>query len=91
MDQEANFEMQKGRDGNENLQLFICNSGKGDNPFAQDVANATDRPVRASTEWIYPTEDGGYLIAEPQEPGNEQSPPNFDKLGGWKTFFPQKH
>lgn len=68
------------------IRLLSCDTGAGNNSFAQNLANKLNVTVVAPTKhvWAYP--NGRYIVAGPRKDNPEL--PNLNDRGIFKTFYP---
>lgn len=79
--------------GNQPIRLFSCETGRGDDPIAQKLADELEVQVTAPTELVWSDADGDVTVAPAvwkniggtwlQVPGADLGP------AGWRTFLPR--
>jgi len=67
------------------VKLMSCNTGKGTNPFAQDLAKHLNQPVEAPDNyvWYYPS---GRTEVAPGVGGNTANGPDLNNRGSYSAF-----
>lgn len=68
------------------IRLLSCDTGKGNNSFAQSLANKLNVTVYAPTEKIWANPNGTHFIAASMK--NNSSKADLKKLGYFKKFIP---
>ena len=69
------------------VQLWSCNTGKGDNSFAQKLADIIGEPVIAPDGFLSVLPNGTYHINKDVDVRNEVVDNNN---GSWRIFYPRK-
>jgi hypothetical protein len=64
------------------VYLFACETGKGNHPIAQDLANVLRTPVIAPTDKLWPLTTGAYIVA------GGRSKADLSQLGMMRRFLP---
>jgi RHS repeat-associated protein len=67
------------------IQLYSCYTGRGENSFAQKLANETGLPVTAPNDLVWINGRGGVFVGPPGIDGRR----NRSKPGKMITFYPQ--
>lgn len=67
------------------IKLFACNTGKGTQSFAQNLANKLGVPVQAPTSYLWARPDGSYFVADKLATSMN---PDLSKVGTFKTYYP---
>lgn len=70
------------------VKLESCNTGKGPNSYAQQLANLLGKPVIAPNNFVWYYPDGTLVIAPPIG-GDLNGLPDLQHQGNWITFNPQ--
>ncbi|MBF6144937.1 ADP-ribosyltransferase [Nocardia nova] len=75
---------------NEPIRLFSCETGQGDNPFAQQLANELGVTIVAPTElaWGYP--NGSNVVSSLTVDHNGTEFPTWPPDGVWLAFTPNE-
>ncbi len=68
------------------VRLLSCETGKGNNSFAQNLANKLNIKVKAPTKLLWCSPNGNYFVADAQD--NDPNRPDLNKKGKFKTFYP---
>lgn len=68
------------------IRLLSCDTGKGENSFAQNLANKLGVTVYAPTEMLWARPNGTHFIAAAMK--NNLKVPDFSKKGHFKKFKP---
>ena len=73
----------------QSIVLFSCETGQGDNPVAQQIADELGTTVWAPTELLWVSPNGSHVVAKGQgveRDGQQTLEPNLDALGTWVPF-----
>lgn len=69
------------------VRLFSCETGKGNYPIAQKLADKLGVPVKAPSELCWADENGKYFVAKRIDLSG-RSKPDLQKRGRFITFYP---
>ena len=69
------------------VQLLSCNTGKGNDPYAQKVADELGGPVIAPDDYVWYSNPP--IVAPPRNPNNLNAGPHETDRGNWNMFWPK--
>lgn len=69
------------------IRLLSCETGKGSNSFAQNLANKLGVTVYAPSDYIWATKSGGHFIAA-KKSNSKNLEPDISKKGRFIKFIP---
>jgi len=72
------------------VELLSCNTGSGDNPYAQKLANELGTKVRAPTQYVWYSSNGEISVRDWDESHKKMPWWNPFGWGRMKTFDPEK-
>ena len=71
------------------IRLFSCNTGNGEECFAQNLANKLNRPVLAPTKYVFAWPNGKYFVRDGKKDKYGNIVPWGD-YGEFKMFYPRR-
>jgi RHS repeat-associated protein len=71
------------------VKLMSCNTGNGDDSFAQKLANILGKTVIAPNNFVWYYSDGSTVVAPPVG-GNLDNGPDLQNQGSWISFQPSR-